>query len=108
MKKTILLSLLLAIFSQYIGAQNKIWDETEAQKTQRMKWWTDARFGMFIHFGLYAQAGRHEWVKSYEKMTDEQYKIVQDAMVKVRETTPETELSEGRIIELICADYLAG
>ena len=75
MKKAILFSLILALFGQYIGAQDKIWDETEAQKVQRMKWWTDARFGMFIHFGLYAQAGRHEWVKSYEKMTDEQYKI---------------------------------
>ncbi|MCR5838563.1 MAG: alpha-L-fucosidase, partial [Kiritimatiellae bacterium] len=29
-----------------------------------MKWWTDARFGMFIHFGLYAVPARHEWVKS--------------------------------------------
>jgi alpha-L-fucosidase len=47
--------------------------ETEAQKTQRMKWWTDARFGMFIHWGLYALPGRHEWVKSNERLTNEQY-----------------------------------
>ncbi len=25
--------------------------ETPAQKAQRMQWWVDARFGMFIHFG---------------------------------------------------------
>jgi len=25
--------------------------ETSAQKAERMKWWTDARFGMFIHWG---------------------------------------------------------
>ena len=26
-------------------------EETPAQKTERMKWWTDARFGLFIHWG---------------------------------------------------------
>jgi len=38
-----------------------------------MKWWTDARFGMFIHWGLYALPGRHEWVKRYERMNDAAY-----------------------------------
>jgi alpha-L-fucosidase len=47
--------------------------ETEAQKVQRMKWWTDARFGMFIHWGLYALPARHEWVKNNERLTNEQY-----------------------------------
>jgi alpha-L-fucosidase len=28
--------------------------ETQAQKDKRMKWWREARFGMFIHWGLYA------------------------------------------------------
>ena len=28
--------------------------ETNAEKENRMSWWTDARFGMFIHWGLYA------------------------------------------------------
>ena len=33
--------------------------ETQAQKDQRMAWWREARFGMFIHWGLYAvPAGR--------------------------------------------------
>jgi alpha-L-fucosidase len=47
--------------------------ETEAQKTLRMKWWTDARFGMFIHWGLYALPARHEWVKNQERITNERY-----------------------------------
>jgi alpha-L-fucosidase len=29
-------------------------DETKQQRDQRMAWWRDARFGMFIHWGLYA------------------------------------------------------
>jgi alpha-L-fucosidase len=28
--------------------------ETKAQRDKRMKWWREARFGMFIHQGLYA------------------------------------------------------
>ena len=54
-------------------AQSQLPRETEAQKMQRMKWWTDARFGMFIHWGLYALPARHEWVKSNERLTNEQY-----------------------------------
>ncbi|MFR8335708.1 MAG: alpha-L-fucosidase [Eisenbergiella massiliensis] len=27
-------------------------------------WFTHDRFGMFIHFGLYAMPARHEWVKT--------------------------------------------
>lgn len=40
---------------------------------ERAKWFTDARFGMFIHFGAYSLAARHEWVKSNERMTDADY-----------------------------------
>jgi alpha-L-fucosidase len=36
-------------------------------------WFTQARFGMFIHWGLYALAARHEWVKSRERIDDEHY-----------------------------------
>ena len=36
-------------------------------------WFTRDRFGMFIHWGLYAMPARHEWVKQREEMTDEQY-----------------------------------
>src|SRR3954467_9985897 len=28
---------------------------------RRLAWWHEAKFGMFIHFGLYAAYGRHEW-----------------------------------------------
>ncbi|NLF31823.1 MAG: alpha-L-fucosidase [Planctomycetes bacterium] len=36
-------------------------------------WFTQDRFGLFIHWGLYAMAARHEWVKCHEAMTDEEY-----------------------------------
>jgi alpha-L-fucosidase len=31
--------------------------ETPAQRDARMAWWREARFGMFIHWGLYSAAG---------------------------------------------------
>ena len=36
-------------------------------------WFVHDRFGMFIHWGLYSMPARHEWVKSREQLTTEQY-----------------------------------
>lgn len=36
-------------------------------------WFTHDRFGMFIHWGLYAQAARHEWVMHTESIPVEEY-----------------------------------
>ncbi|NCB08296.1 MAG: alpha-L-fucosidase [Bacteroidia bacterium] len=71
--KKIAIVVLVLLIGQSGFSQVKIWDETEAQKTERLSWWTDARFGMFIHWGLYAQAARHEWVKNRERITNEDY-----------------------------------
>ncbi len=38
-----------------------------------MDWFLQDRFGMFIHWGLYAAAARHEWVKHQEEIPDEVY-----------------------------------
>lgn len=40
---------------------------------ERMSWFTEARFGMFIHWGLYAVPARGEWVRSNEEMPEEAY-----------------------------------
>ena len=36
-------------------------------------WFIHDRFGLFIHWGIYSAAARHEWVKNYERITDEDY-----------------------------------
>jgi len=36
-------------------------------------WFTSDRFGLFIHWGLYALPARHEWVKKIERITTEDY-----------------------------------
>lgn len=40
---------------------------------KRMEWYRDARFGMFIHWGLYSIPARGEWIRSTEEMTIEEY-----------------------------------
>ncbi len=46
-----------------------------AKKTtgKRTDWFVDARFGMFIHWGLYAVPARHEWIRNHEYITNEDY-----------------------------------
>lgn len=36
-------------------------------------WFTQDRFGMFIHFGLYSMPARHEWIQTLEEMPHEKY-----------------------------------
>ncbi len=37
------------------------------------EWFVHDRFGLFIHWGIYAAAARHEWVKNRELISDEDY-----------------------------------
>ncbi|RBQ07623.1 alpha-L-fucosidase [Pedobacter miscanthi] len=73
MRKLILSALLILNLTLPGFAQKRLGNETTAQKTKRMEWWTNARFGMFIHWGLYALPARHEWVRNAERITNENY-----------------------------------
>jgi alpha-L-fucosidase len=48
MKKLFLLLIVFACSTSFVFSQN-------TSKDARMKWWREARFGMFIHWGVYAQ-----------------------------------------------------
>jgi len=50
------------------ASKKRYLDSVNASRVKRMQWWHDARFGMFIHWGLYAQIARHEWVMNRERM----------------------------------------
>ncbi|MDB5110394.1 MAG: alpha-L-fucosidase [Mucilaginibacter sp.] len=75
MKKTLLI--LAIFFSTAVVAQNKL------SRDERMKWWREARFGMFIHWGDYAQwAGMYkgqevahggEWIMNRGKIPVNEY-----------------------------------
>ncbi|AFK86286.1 MULTISPECIES: alpha-L-fucosidase [Thermoanaerobacterium] len=45
------------------------------KKAKSINWFTNARFGMFIHWGLYAIPARGEWVRSQERISNEDYEI---------------------------------
>jgi len=72
MKKGILILVALLIPASILFAQNSL------TRDQRMQWWRDARFGMFIHWGDYAQlAGNYkgqqvgrggEWIMNRAKI----------------------------------------
>ena len=38
-------------------------------------WFVHDRFGMFIHWGLYALPARHEWIKTRELISEEKYDL---------------------------------
>jgi len=46
---------------------------SEADRERRMQWWHQAKFGMFIHWGLYSVLGRHEWAMENEGIPVAEY-----------------------------------
>ncbi len=82
MKKIISLFILLVIT---INAQDYTKESKEA-KDLRMQWWSDARFGLFIHWGLYAipagewngSTNHAEWIRTTAQIPlKEYYKFVE-------------------------------
>ena len=49
-----------------------------ADAESRIEWWREARFGMFIHSGLYAIPGRGEWVQWNEQIDVKEYAKLAD------------------------------
>ena len=82
--RILLLSIALMIqsFPATVWAQE--YDSNAQPREQRMQWWDEARFGMFIHWGLYSiPAGTWngeeieelgEWIMAYADITAEDYK----------------------------------
>ena len=73
MRKLFFLISMIVCLSNITAQSQKIFNETPEQKKNRMDWWVNDRFGMFIHWGLYSLPARHEWVKNREYITNEAY-----------------------------------
>ena len=77
----VLLTLGICIFAYFHNSTTaysaetprRLFDETPAQKAERLSWWTHDRFGMFIHFGLYSIPARGEWIKKIETIPEAKY-----------------------------------
>jgi alpha-L-fucosidase len=48
-------------------------DMDRAAYEKRMAWFQEARFGMFIHWGIYAIPARGEWIRCNERISVEDY-----------------------------------
>ncbi|MFO7617274.1 MAG: alpha-L-fucosidase, partial [Bacteroidales bacterium] len=67
-------------------------NETTEERDNRMEWWRDARFGMFIHWGLYAvpagewgeAKGHGEWIRTTAQIPLEEYNRFTDQFNPVR------------------------
>lgn len=86
--------------------------ETEAEVNERMTWFTDSKYGMFVHFGLYSQLGGRwegeqvkgvaEWVQAFANIDRDVYaehiktfnpeKFDADALVKAAKESGMTYL----------------
>ncbi len=89
MKRTVLSLVLLLAASHWAGAQPTPAApvETPAQRDARMQWWREARFGMFVHWGLYsglagtwdgkpvATSGGMEWIQQRVKADTGTYAV---------------------------------
>lgn len=42
-------------------------------RDERMLWWREGRYGLFVHYGLYSQVGRHEWMMKLENWPVAEY-----------------------------------
>jgi alpha-L-fucosidase len=66
-----------------VGLQGQSFAETRPQRDARMAWWREARFGLFIHWGVYAVPagewkgrpvqGISEWIQAKGKIPSEEY-----------------------------------
>jgi alpha-L-fucosidase len=48
------------------------------------KWFRDAKFGLFMHYGLYSLLGRHEWVQFRELIPVSEYAKLKDKFTAER------------------------
>ncbi|PNW29655.1 hypothetical protein BKP44_02800 [Formosa algae] len=82
-KNLIAFMLLLVVASGYAQSKVNYLEESEADFSKRMQWFTDAKYGMFVHFGLYSQLGgiykgndegRYaEWIQGNQNIPSDEY-----------------------------------
>ncbi len=69
---------LCALAAAQLPARAQAFAETPGQHQARMAAWRDARFGLFMHWGLYSMLGRGEWVQWNEQIPVEEYAKLAD------------------------------
>ena len=70
MKKFGLIILLLCSLASSLSSQS---EKAVEDRDRRMEWWREARFGMFIHWGIYAVPANGEWYMHWAKISVGKY-----------------------------------
>ncbi|HMU46026.1 MAG TPA: alpha-L-fucosidase [Chitinophagaceae bacterium] len=81
MKKSFLLTLFFSTIAVSLIAQHNYINEPVFDKDKRMHWWREARFGMFIHWGLYSvpagewkgSTNHAEWIRTTAQIPLKEY-----------------------------------
>jgi alpha-L-fucosidase len=61
----------MAAVPTYLRNYQREWEQSP--RAANLAWFKDAAFGLFIHYGLYSQLGRHEWAQFREKIPVTEY-----------------------------------
>ena len=64
--------------------KNYIPEQVERLNENQMKWFRYAKFGMFIHWGLYSMLGKGEWVLFKERLNVKDYERLADDFSAVK------------------------
>lgn len=70
--KYFIISLFLSVFISYSFAQKNV-EPNAVKENSKTQWWQEARFGMFIHWGVYSIPGRGEWIMYQEHIPFSEY-----------------------------------
>jgi len=60
----------------YLAGYEDLYAEDPRQAA--LTWFRDAKYGLFLHYGLYSLLGRHEWVQFREKIPVSEYEKLKD------------------------------
>jgi len=67
------IAVVLSFLSCLFMAQAQTPMVSDKNAASRIAWWRDAKFGLFLHWGLYSIQGRGEWVQWNEQIPVHQY-----------------------------------
>ncbi|MCG6189718.1 alpha-L-fucosidase [Maribellus maritimus] len=95
---------ILIVMSVSLNAQTKNYlNESKEEYQRRMEWFTDSKYGMFIHFGLYSQlggiykgneSGRYaEWIQANQQIPKSDY-------IKLIDTWAPEKFNANKIVKL--------
>lgn len=85
-KSTVIILLAVSLFlgscvskpqtPEYLKAYSEAYSKNPREAN--LQWFKDARFGMFIHYGLYSQLGKGEWVQLRDTIPFDEYARLKD------------------------------